>query len=154
MDAYRLGIELRAESSHPKPTNQPFPPPPLAGTEGIRPLDSPEALAAEAADMMHCLANGAWESDARQRQGYGYAVEAGGQRGTLWIRRDRDAPTGFQLSQLSGPGNAPPAPPVVQLVEAWMARTEASLPERWQSQLPSRIRVFPDWYHADDDCSF
>ena len=148
-DALALHGQVCEVLLRPEPTDAPFPPPPLPASEGIRPLDSPEALAAEATGMGHCLDNEIWEWHARMRRGYGYAVEAAGERATLWVERAPSAPGGFELSQLRGPGNVPPAPPVVRLVNDWMsswsALTDASLPEVW---------VRPEWVDDGDDIPF
>ncbi len=133
----------------PEPADAPFPPPPLSAPEGIHPLDSPEALVEEAARMDHCLDNAVWEWLARTRRGYGYSIRVGEDRGTLWVRRAPAAPGGFELSQLRGVRNAPPAQPVVSLVQDWVntwsAINGASLPEVW---------VRPEWVDDGDETPF
>lgn len=148
-DAQALHAQVCEVLLRPEPTDGEFPPPPLPAPEGIRPLDSPEALLEEAAGMGHRLDNGVWEWLARTRRGYGYSIRVGEDRGTLWVRRAPAAPGGFELSQLRGVRNAPPVPPVVSLVQDWLnswsAINDASLPEVW---------VRPEWVDDGDDIPF
>lgn len=148
-DALRLHQAISESALRAPGTVFDFPPPPLPAPPGIRPLDSPQALAAEAGAMGHCLANGAWERLARGRQGYAYAVEVAGERGTVWIRRAPTGSTGFAVAQLQGPGNTTPAPAVVSAVatweSAWKPTDAAPLPSAWAAVA---------WIDDDDDIPF
>jgi hypothetical protein len=114
-------------------TPPPFPPPPLPAGPGITPLASPEALAVEGEEMEHCLGWLAWEYEARARLGYGYRVEFGGERASLWLQREEGEPTGFRVRQLRGPRNAAPSPDLVREVASWLVGNAAppGQPRRW-----------------------
>jgi hypothetical protein len=127
-----------------------FPSPPLPGTLEIQPLTEAGALEEEGRTMRHCIGNGSWASQAYNREGFGYRVEVGTERATLWISR----PSGcleFRVSQLRGPANAAPSVEVHASVERWLdewneklRRRDHTLPDDWRCESPALYGVWPD----------
>ena len=136
-----------------------FPPPPIPGTPAIRPLASPAALVDEGTAMRHCIAGQSWERKARCLLGYGYAIERGEHRATVWIARRPDSPSTFFPTELRGMGNAPPDPSLVRLVAEWLAPFSGGAPlgEPWSRPLAERPTELPTEIYAligDEDIPF
>jgi hypothetical protein len=113
----------------PVDSGTPLPPPPLAGDEFVRPLQSSGALEAEGAVLEHCIGNGTWADLARMKLGYAYSIAvADGEvthRGTLWIAPRPPPASGYLIEQIQGPKNNDPHPKVRGAARAWLARHRA-----------------------------
>lgn len=125
---------------HPIEHDDPFPPPPFAGTAAIIPLCTPEALAAEGTRMFHCLGLYGWQREARDRIGFAYRVESEGEQATLWVRRSRERPDMFHVGQFRGPRNAAPSAQLTRLVARWLIDQQLQL-----HQSPNNASLPPEW---------
>ena len=54
------------------------------------------------------------------RWGYGYAVQVGAARATLWITRIDTHPAGFAVEQLRSHRNSAPDPELAQYIQRWL----------------------------------
>lgn len=130
-----------------------FPQPPLPAGPGISPIASAEELVAEGGQMQHCIGAPNWAREAGLRLGYGYRVQVGEDRATLWLQRDSTSPFGFALTQLRGPSNAAPTPAVVDAVARWLQAlgvTRPALSEEWSAVQPPPSTLRYPWAREDE----
>jgi hypothetical protein len=118
----------------------PLPPPPVPGTDCIRPLTTAAALAAEGARMAHCIGDGGYARLAALGAGYGYAVRVrvgeAVHQGSVWIAPVPERPGRFVVEQLQGRRNTEPHPCVRAAVAAWEEAHVRAWEERARGRAP------------------
>jgi hypothetical protein len=128
----------------PKPGERlsgPYPPPPLPDTAQITALRTEDALTVEGFQMGHCIGNGTWADRARRLDGFGYAVQVGEERASVWIVRSQPQYT-FAAFEFRGPRNEPPGPQVRAAVDSWLTAHREDVQRRGKEALP------PEWADA------
>jgi hypothetical protein len=102
---------------------------PVHPLSGMRPLDTPAHVEAEGQEMEHCLNAGGYGQALVDRQGYGFAIDTGSERATLWLCVGIQAGV-FSLDDLKGPQNAPVSATTRGVMEQWLVQHNA-----WASHL-------------------
>jgi hypothetical protein len=116
---YELFNEYNArhpESSGLRPSNEPFPPPPVPGDENIIPILSAEALAEEGRAQRNCVGSYWWRVVSGQE--YIYRVVSENDRATLSLEQTEDGD--WRIGQLLAAGNRPVRRETWELVVDWM----------------------------------
>lgn len=92
-------------------------PPPVAPAQWMVPLETEEALTAEACELRHCLSSSLYRDAVAEGRYYAYAVHHELGRATLGIQRESGER--WRIDQLRGHANGPVDPAVQAAVVEW-----------------------------------
>lgn len=111
-------MHLNRQAELPENFEGDFPPPPVIGMPGIRPLETASELSQEAEEMNHCAF--AFAPDVVSGSAYFYRIDLP-ERCTLCIRRERH---GWEIQEVRGYGNAEVQGATFSALAAWLSGTD------------------------------